>query len=88
MSVWGPMNMAGRFFSEVFKRHTEDDAEQVVIVGAIGTIPDLRHVDVGMSASAARIAEWLPHKDSNLNKQIQNLRCYHYTMRQWGENGT
>ena len=28
------------FFSEVFKRHTEDDAEQVVIVGAIGTIPD------------------------------------------------
>lgn len=26
--------------------------------------------------------EWLPHKDSNLNKQIQNLRCYHYTMRQ------
>lgn len=29
-----------RFFSEVFKRHTEDDAEQVVIVGAIGTIPD------------------------------------------------
>ena len=28
------------FFSEVFKRHAEDEAEQVVIVGAIGTIPD------------------------------------------------
>ena len=28
------------FLSEVFKRHTEDDAEQVVIVGAVGTIPD------------------------------------------------
>ena len=28
--------------------------------------------------------KWLPHKDSNLNKQIQNLRCYHYTMRQLG----
>ena len=29
-----------------------------------------------------RPRKWLPHKDSNLNKQIQNLRCYHYTMRQ------
>ena len=28
------------------------------------------------------VVKWLPHKDSNLNKQIQNLRCYHYTMRQ------
>ena len=26
--------------------------------------------------------EWLPHKDSNLDTQIQNLQCYHYTMRQ------
>ena len=34
------MNTVRKFFSEVFKRHTEDDAEQVVIVGAIGTIPD------------------------------------------------
>ena len=24
----------------------------------------------------------LSHKDSNLNKQNQNLLCYHYTMRQ------
>lgn len=24
---------------------------------------------------------WLPHKDSNLDKEIQNLSCYHYTMR-------
>ena len=34
------MNAIRTFFSEVFKRHTEDDAEQVVIVGAPGTIPD------------------------------------------------
>lgn len=34
------MNKVKHFFSEVFKRHTEDDAEQVVIVGAPGTIPD------------------------------------------------
>ena len=26
--------------------------------------------------------KWLPHKDSNFDKQIQNLLCYHYTMRQ------
>lgn len=25
----------------------------------------------------------LSHKDSNLNKQDQNLLCYHYTMRQY-----
>ena len=32
--------------------------------------------------------EWLPHKDSNLNKQNQNLRCYRYTMRQsWLKTG-
>ena len=31
--------------------------------------------------------QWLPHMDSNHNKQIQNLRCYHYTMRQYGESG-
>lgn len=40
MSCHGTLNACRRFFSEVFKRHTEDDAEQVVIVGAIGTIPD------------------------------------------------
>lgn len=34
------MSAIKAFFSEVFKRHTEDDAEQVVIVGAPGTIPD------------------------------------------------
>ena len=34
------MNAVRNFFSEVFKHHTEDDAEQVVIVGAVGTIPD------------------------------------------------
>ena len=28
----------------------------------------------------------LPHKDSNLNKQDQNLLCYHYTMRQYSVN--
>ena len=26
---------------------------------------------------------WLPRRDSNPNKQNQNLRCYHYTTRQW-----
>ena len=25
---------------------------------------------------------WLPDKDSNLNKQSQNLLCYHYTIGQ------
>ena len=25
----------------------------------------------------------LSHKDSNLNRQIQKLQCYHYTMRQF-----
>ena len=29
--------------------------------------------------------KWLPHKESNLDKQIQNLLCYHYTMRQTKE---
>ena len=28
----------------------------------------------------------LSHKDSNLNKQDQNLLCYHYTMRQYSVN--
>ena len=28
--------------------------------------------------------ELLSHQDSNLNKQNQNLLCYHYTMRQSG----
>jgi hypothetical protein len=26
--------------------------------------------------------EWLPRKDSNLDKEIQNLWCYRYTTRQ------
>ncbi len=26
--------------------------------------------------------EWLPRKDSNLNKENQNLLCYRYTTRQ------
>ena len=25
---------------------------------------------------------WLPDQDSNLDKQIQSLLCYHYTIRQ------
>ena len=29
-----------------------------------------------------RSSSLLSHKDSNLNKQDQNLLCYHYTMRQ------
>ena len=27
-------------------------------------------------------SRWLPRRDSNPNKQNQNLRCYHYTTRQ------
>ena len=30
------------------------------------------------------INRWLPRKDSNLDKEIQNLWCYHYTTRQAG----
>ena len=26
--------------------------------------------------------KWLPRKDSNLDKEIQNLSCYRYTTRQ------
>ena len=40
MNLHGTVNAVRNFFSEVFKHHTEDDAEQVVIVGAVGTIPD------------------------------------------------
>jgi hypothetical protein len=29
-----------------------------------------------------RRVEWLPGMDSNHDKEIQNLRCYHYTTRQ------
>ena len=32
--------------------------------------------------SRAYFFEWLPRRDSNPNKQNQNLRCYHYTTRQ------
>jgi hypothetical protein len=32
----------------------------------------------------ARFVGWLPRKDSNLDKEIQNLWCYHYTTRQAG----
>jgi hypothetical protein len=28
------------------------------------------------------LEDWLPDKDSNLNKQSQNLLCYHYTIGQ------
>lgn len=33
-----------------------------------------------------RSSSQLSHKDSNLNKQDQNLLCYHYTMRQYSVN--
>ena len=32
---------------------------------------------------SSRSSSLLSHKDSNLNKQDQNLLCYHYTMRQY-----
>ncbi len=44
----------------------------------------IEHIKTKKAAEKAAF-KWLPHKDSNLNKQIQNLRCYHYTMRQWIE---
>ncbi len=31
------------------------------------------------SPANARLCEWLPLKDSNLEQQSQNLLCYHYT---------
>lgn len=34
------MGSVKEFFSEVFKTHTEDDAEEIVVCGAPGTIPD------------------------------------------------
>ena len=35
------------------------------------------------SCSAVELSEhWLADQDSNLNKQIQSLPCYHYTIRQ------
>lgn len=35
---------------------------------------------------SSRSSSKLSHKDSNLNKQDQNLLCYHYTMRQYSVN--
>ena len=35
---------------------------------------------------SSRSSSLLSHKDSNLNKQDQNLLCYHYTMRQYSVN--
>lgn len=35
------------------------------------------------SEKQGRFRKWLPDKDSNLNKQSQNLLCYHYTIGQW-----
>ena len=35
-----------------------------------------------LSSKSFSNPRWLPHKDSNFDKQIQNLLCYHYTMRQ------
>jgi hypothetical protein len=32
--------------------------------------------------TAVGLDVWLPRKDSNLNKEIQNLSCYRYTTRQ------
>lgn len=39
------------------------------------------------SARGRRRGPWLPYKDSNLDKQIQNLLCYRYTIRQSGGMG-
>ena len=34
------------------------------------------------SAFAEFLSQWLPRRDSNPNRQNQNLQCYHYTTRQ------
>ena len=54
------------------------DGESTEIFGVRNrplAIGDLRRAATGAIA-------WLPHKDSNLDKLIQNQLCYHYTMRQ------
>ena len=35
------------------------------------------------SNPGVREAGWLPGQDSNLDKEIQSLRCYRYTTRQF-----
>lgn len=42
-----------------------------------------RHIQKKRSFCSSSL---LSHKDSNLNKQDQNLLCYHYTMRQYSVN--
>ena len=42
-----------------------------------------RHIQKKRSLRSSSL---LSHKDSNLNKQDQNLLCYHYTMRQYSVN--
>ena len=37
---------------------------------------------IAESRESPAINDWLPRKDSNLDKEIQNLSCYHYTTRQ------
>ena len=46
------------------------------VTGALG-----RHLEHRMARN-----EWLPRKDSNLDKVIQSHLCYHYTTRHlnWG----
>ena len=37
---------------------------------------------VGVSAVKVEIRKWLPDMDSNHDKRIQRLLCYHYTIGQ------
>ncbi len=37
-----------------------------------------------MKSGNNTLKRWLPDMDSNHDKQIQSLRCYHYTIRQTG----
>jgi hypothetical protein len=37
---------------------------------------------VASSSEKTQQYQWLPDQDLNLDKQIQSLLCYHYTIRQ------
>ena len=53
----------------------------LAILGSSFEAISLRHRD----KRRIKKEKWLPRRDSNPNKQNQNLRCYHYTTRQSGE---
>lgn len=50
--------------------------------GASGSNPSFGHKKI-RNAFAFRIHIWLPHEDSNPDKQSQSLPCYRYTIGQY-----